>query len=227
MFGPTRRGGNTEILALLFDSQETLYAATGRGVFRSTDYGDHWTDYRTGLDKILIRSLIIDRKGTLFAGTGGRGLYQRRAGDKEWTRLTRGFEAERGILENFIRVLTLGGDGTIYAGTMDGGVYVSRDEGKSWRSLNQGLLNQSIRALHVDRDGVLYLGTGSGVFIRFPRDPQWRSINGVRNDLNIQSMVVDPQGQVYAGTSTGLYRGSASGNWALLTRQLFDEKKGL
>ncbi len=217
---------NTQVSALLFDLQGKLYAATGNGVFRSEDRGDRWTAYNTGLDDVLVRSMIMDRNGTLYAGTGGKGLYKRKAGQQSWERLTRGFEGERGLRENFIRVLTLGADGTVYAGTFDGGVYTSRDGGKNWNDLNQGLINQSIRAILIGKDGVLYLGTGRGVFIRSPKDTRWSSINGTLEDLNIQSMVMDGVGRIYAGTAIGLYKGSAKGDWTLLTERLFGGKGG-
>lgn len=218
---------NTQVSALLFDSEGKLYAATGQGVFRSEDRGDHWTAYNTGLDDVLVRSMIMDRNGTLYAGTGGKGLYTLKAGQKNWERLTRGFEGERGLRENFIRVLTLGADGTVYAGTFDGGVYASRDSGKNWNDLNQGLINQSIRAILIGKDGVLYLGTGRGIFTRSPKDTRWSSINGTLEDLNIQSMVIDAEGQVYAGTAQHLYKGSSKGDWAPLTKQLFRGKGGM
>ncbi len=218
---------NTQVSALLFDSQDRLYAATGQGVFRSADYGDHWAAHNTGLDDVLVRSLIIDREGTLYAGTGGKGLYKLKAGQRSWERLTRGFEGERGLRENFIRVLTLGADGTVYAGTFDGGIYTSRDGGKNWNDLNQGLINQSIRAILIGKNGVLVLGTGRGIFTRSPKDTRWSSISGTLEDLNIQSMVMDGEGRIYAGTAIGLYKGSAKGDWTLLTKRLFGSKGGV
>jgi ligand-binding sensor domain-containing protein len=217
---------NTQVSALVFDSQGRLYAATGQGVFRSEDRGDRWTAFNTGLDDVLVRSLVMDRNGMLYAGTGGKGLYKRKAGQKNWERLTRGFEGERGLRENFIRVLTLGLDGTVYAGTFDGGVFSSRDGGKSWNDLNQGLINQSIRAILVGKDGVLYLGTGRGIFTRSPKDTRWNSINGTLEDLSIQSMVMDGEGWIYAGTAQHLYKGSVKGSWTPLTKDLFGDKKG-
>jgi ligand-binding sensor domain-containing protein len=218
---------NTQVVALRYDAKNNLYAATGQGVFRSRDHGDHWTPHNTGLDDVLVRSLIIDRKGSMYAGTGGKGLYKREAGQPGWERLTRGFEAERGLRENFIRVLTLGADGTVYAGTFDGGVYTSRDGGKNWNDLNQGLINQSIRAILVGEDGQLFLGTGKGIFTRSPKDTRWSSINGSLEDLNIQSMVIDRQGNIYAGTAQHLYKGSAKGDWVPLTRALFNLREGM
>ncbi|HUK55030.1 MAG TPA: hypothetical protein VLY20_00030 [Nitrospiria bacterium] len=218
---------NTQVSALLYDSKNKLYAATGKGVFRSEDHGDHWTAHNTGLDDVLVRSLIIDRNGSLYAGTGGKGLYKRKSARGDWEQLSRGFEGDRGLLENFIRVLTLGADGTVYAGTFDGGVFTTRDGGKSWNDLNQGLVNQSIRAILAGKDGTLYLGTGRGIFARGPKDTRWSSINGALEDLNVQSMVIDDQGHLYAGTAQHLYKGSAKGDWVPLTKQLFGAKGGM
>lgn len=218
---------NTQVSALLYDKKNKLYAATGKGVFRSDDHGDHWTAHNTGLSDVLVRSLIIDREGSLYAGTGGKGLYKRKARQPSWERLSRGFEGDQGLLENFIRVLRLGRDGTVYAGTFDGGVFTSRDGGKSWNDLNQGLINQSIRAILEGKDGMLYLGTGRGIFARSPKDTRWSSINGVLEDLNVQSMVIDDQGHIYAGTAQHLYKGSSKGDWIRLTDELFGTKEGM
>ena len=218
---------DTEILTLLADSQGMLYAGTGHGVYRSADDGGHWTAYNTGQEDVLVRSLIMDREGVLYAGTGGKGLYKRKPGEPGWKQMTRGFEGERGLRENFIRVLTLGSDGTVYAGTFDGGIYTSRDGGRNWNDLNQGLINQSIRAILQDKAGVLYLGTGKGIFMRSSKDTRWSSINGALEDLNIQSMVMDGEGRIYAGTAIGLYKGSAKGDWVSLTKSLFGAREGM
>ena len=40
-------------------------------------------------------------------------------------------------------------------------------------------------------------------------------------------MVMDGKDQIYAGTGIGLYKGSAKGDWVLLTKRLFANKKGM
>jgi ligand-binding sensor domain-containing protein len=209
--------GNVEVPVLLARGS-TLYAGTGKGVYRSTNRGQQWEAYNTGIERILVRSMIMDPNGVLFAGTAGRGLYQRVPKSHSWEQLARGFGgAKRRILENFIRILTLGPDGTIYAGTFDGGVYISRDGGKQWDPFSNGLKNQSIRALIVRRDKTVYVGTGKGIFVRKPSDDQWRSISQDLKDDVIQSMVVDESGQIYAGTTLGLYKGTVDGGWTEIT----------
>ena len=215
---------DTEISVLLRDAKGRLYAATGKGVFVSDDDGAHWRAKNTGLSDVLVRSLAIGRDGTLFAGTAGKGFYRLNSGQSKWEQLTRGFEKERGLRENFIRVLTLAPDGALYAGTFDGGVFSSRDGGRTWNDLNQGLVNQSIRAILAGKNGVLFVGTGRGIFMRGPKDGKWGAIHGELEDLNIQSMVMDDDGDLYAGTSAHLYKGSATGDWHTLTGKLFGGK---
>ena len=53
----------------------TLYAATGSGVFRSTDAGKNWHSLNAGLTVHDVRALALDATGqTLYAGTWGGGV---------------------------------------------------------------------------------------------------------------------------------------------------------
>lgn len=216
---------NTEVTALLAGNQ-TLYAGTGHGVFQSTDSGRNWKAYNTGMERILVRSLIMDGRGFLFAGTAGKGLYRRGPNHPAWEQVTRGFQGESGILENFIRTLTLHPDGTMYAGTFDGGVYISQDGGHQWTGWSEGMTNHSIRAFVLGRDKTLYVGTGKGIFARAPSDTRWSLISKDLEDGNIQSMVVDESGKIFAGTAVGLYKGTIRGGWASIAQGLFRPKEG-
>ena len=62
--------------ALAIDPQTPtiLYAGTERGgVFKSTDGGESWIAFNTGLTNLLVNSVVVDpqRPTTLYAGTQG------------------------------------------------------------------------------------------------------------------------------------------------------------
>jgi photosystem II stability/assembly factor-like uncharacterized protein len=73
---------NVEVSALAIDPvhPETLYAAArGRGVFRSTDSGESWHPFNSGLTDHDVRALALDATGrTLYAGTTGGGAVSLR-----------------------------------------------------------------------------------------------------------------------------------------------------
>lgn len=207
---------STEVPALLIQGK-TIYAGTGEGVFRSLNHGDQWEPYNTGMKRILVRTMTLDKRGFLFAGTEGKGLYRRHPDRSSWTQVTRGFGGEMGILDNFIRTLTIHSDGTMYAGTFDGGVYISKDQGLKWAWWSNGLSNQSIRAVVIGPRGNIFAGTGRGVFARSPSDSEWRLIGPDLEDSSIQAMVIDASGHLYAGTTENLYKGNIKGEWTMIT----------
>jgi len=73
---------------VLMHHQGTLYAGTGSGVFRSKDQGDTWQSENEGLSNLLIRALVVDAKGMMYAGTTGMGIYRKPQGTSKWLRIT-------------------------------------------------------------------------------------------------------------------------------------------
>ena len=69
-----------EATAVAIDPSDpnTLYAATQfQGVLRTTDGGDTWRPFNTGLPARAINTVTLDRTGsTLYAGTNGAGLVR-------------------------------------------------------------------------------------------------------------------------------------------------------
>jgi photosystem II stability/assembly factor-like uncharacterized protein len=48
----------------------------GSGIWRSTDFGDTWTQINTGLPTMDIRSVAVDADDYLYAGTNGYSMYK-------------------------------------------------------------------------------------------------------------------------------------------------------
>ena len=76
------------VTALLVDptSGSTVYAATARGFFRSTDSGASWEPRNRGLEGRSVLSLAIDpaSRGTLYAATDGGVVYRSTDGGGAW-----------------------------------------------------------------------------------------------------------------------------------------------
>jgi photosystem II stability/assembly factor-like uncharacterized protein len=54
----------------------TVYAATDRGVFRTSDRGDSWERYDENLPRVPVKDLVLQREHRLlYAATFGRGVY--------------------------------------------------------------------------------------------------------------------------------------------------------
>lgn len=110
-----------------------LYAGTnGNGVFRSQDGGASWRDRNEGLADLTIRALLVDRAGTVYAGTAAGGPYRRGDAEDRWspvgTALPKTIHA---LAADPLRARVL------YAGAATR-LFRSRDGGKTWASLPVG-----------------------------------------------------------------------------------------
>jgi len=116
---------------LAVDAENQLYfGSTDKGVFRYSGEDHKWIPLNNGLTNTTIRSLIVDRKGIIFAGTGIPGAmnYQKLSGDnlfksadkgKSWSLMNSGLNHPR------IRAIAINSKGIIFAGSAGGGVYRS------------------------------------------------------------------------------------------------------
>lgn len=105
--------------------------------------------------------------------------------------------------------------GTIYAGTFGAGAFKSIDGGRSWVSRSDGLTNDTVSAMAIDRNDprVVLAATDAGVFRSTDGAETWRDSSG---DLGVvaRSLVFDPErtGVVYLGTlRSGVYRSDDAG----------------
>jgi hypothetical protein len=96
----------------------TLYAATGSGVFKSTNGGDSWSAVNTGLPGGAVSVLAIDpaMPATLYAGTYTAGVFKSTDGGASWSAIN------TGLTSLAIQVLNMNPP-TLYAGTDGGGVF--------------------------------------------------------------------------------------------------------
>jgi Secretion system C-terminal sorting domain len=53
-----------------------IFAGTEKGVYRSTDNGNTWTQTNGGLMTAKVNSLAINSDGFVFAGSDGRGVFR-------------------------------------------------------------------------------------------------------------------------------------------------------
>ncbi len=228
---------NLDVKTMTLRSNTDILAGTGRGVFRSRDGGTTWTPFNEGLDRVRVQSIVETKTETLFAATQGLGVFKREKGAAAWKSAIAGFSFE-GLEERIVRALVLGKDDVLLAGTMSAGIFWSADGGAHWENGNSGLVNRSIRTLSVDNSGLLYAGTGDGVYISKNNGKSWSPfLEGMdQEERQIHSFAVDPTGILYAGGSQEIYRGREQMAWEALHDQLmispilniiYDEKEGI
>ena len=57
------------------------------GIWKSTDNGDTWTQYNSGLGHPHIKSMHITNNGYVYAGLSGGGIYRSADNSESWTQL--------------------------------------------------------------------------------------------------------------------------------------------
>jgi hypothetical protein len=154
------------------------------GVYRSSDYGGHWSPASDGLTHPDVYSLVVC-DGFLFAGTG-IGVFSSSDQGSSWqpTALMNG---------NVWSMIAKGS--TLFAATTSG-VFRSTDYGTSWSAVSAGNI------LSLATDGTtIFAGTGdqphSGVFRSTNSGASWDSTG--LSGLSVNSLAVNGT-DIYAGT---------------------------
>jgi photosystem II stability/assembly factor-like uncharacterized protein len=174
---------------------DILIAGTNRGVYRSTDAGDSWTQLPTAATPGLINveSLAIDPRASdvIYAGTWYL-PYKSTDGGKTWKSIKTGMIDDSDVFA--IDIDPRDPDHVIASACS--GIYDSRNRGEQWRKV-QGIPSQSRRTRailqHPSTSGLVFAGTTEGF---------WRSTKGgadgswmltTSKQLEINSIAVHPK----------------------------------
>jgi photosystem II stability/assembly factor-like uncharacterized protein len=213
-------GGLITALVLDPSSPSTLYAATGRGLYCSTDSGATWEPRNRGIETHSVLALAVDpnTRGTLYATTDS-GVYKSTDGGAHWT------AANHGLTAKYVGVVAVQGD-AVYAGTEAGRIFRSHDAASTWTELIPPTTRVSITAIAVDPSApaVIYAGTNSeGIFKSTDGGQTWIHTPGQLSKGTVWSLLIDPtkSSTVYATTHDGLFRTEDAGlTWKGLHKNL-------
>ncbi len=181
-----------------FNSRSALFRA-----IRETRPGKPGLPYRE------VTAVLEDRRGGLWVGTWGRGLHRRGAGGRDFT--------EIGEPDPLVTVLSMveAADGTIWAGSMSSLSRIDPVTGVGQVSARTpeepgGLGPGYVNAVHVDRSGLLWVGTGGGGLYRL--EPDEKTFTRFRHDPRVETSLSDDyvttlrqgrDGTLWVGTRSG------------------------
>jgi len=101
-----------------------------------------------------------------------------------------------------------------------------KDGGSSWESFNTGLKRLEVKALLV-KQGVLYAGTGDGLYSRSVEGmSEWTVVTKGLDDVLVHTIAMAPDRTLYVGTSgKGILRyASRDQEWQRVTHGLMDHE---
>ncbi len=204
-----------DVLDLVVDpfQPEMIYAATGLGVFVSTDTGETWTSSNHGLKDTFVSCLLPDPQlpGRILAGTEA-GLFESSDYGLSWKSLALEGIAIRAMLRQSISL------GIFWVGTEYHGLINSPDGGHVFTPVTLGEDSLSIYSLAGGKPGepIVAGSFGRGLFIATEDDPLWRHMEGSEQFGTVFSIAIFESGQkMYFGThGNGVWRTTDDGaNW--------------
>lgn len=197
------------IYSLMQDSTGLIWVGTYTGInifepnnkiiqYKSDPLNDN------SLSSNIIQGVYEDDNGLLWIGTKNRGINIMDKDNNKYTRIYAG-EGKNHLSSNMIKVIT-GNKDTVWVGTDYGLNQIDR------KTLNikkytteDGLLDDSIESLLVDREGNLWIGTENGINILDNKtgkikDKTKNMLENVVSDMHIQEIYEDSEGIFWLGT---------------------------
>jgi RNA polymerase sigma factor (sigma-70 family) len=154
-----------------------------------------------------ILTLYASPEGTLFAGTGGAGLFRSTDAGNSWTPANTGLQHKDKYDSIAVSALAQKGD-ILYAGT-NAGVYVSPNGGDTWHYITG--LQKYVRAV-VNIGERIYVGTArDGVWYSDDSGEAWIPINDGLENLEIRTLAAMGS-TLFAGTGNSAFRRRAGEN---------------
>jgi len=209
----------------------TIFAGTDRGLFRSTDRGETWGPYGTGIKTgssttLRVLALAAAADGSrMYAGTSG-GAFQSSDGGATWSQGSGMFSGS--VLLTYYAIDALAVDPlhptTIYAGDngmmTEGRVLKSADGGATWTSAASGMSGHDVTALAIDpgRPSTVYAVVKDLLYVSDDAGANWTPTIGKMefnsSEVDVLTAVVTSDA-VYAGTTAGVWKSSNGGvSWS-------------
>ena len=199
-------------------ADQTVFAATWGGLFKSTDGGQHWQwtgrIFRGYPGSITAVAVAPDfaTSGHVIAGSGWGGVFVSRDGGTNWTE-----DSTVAAATGIVYSPDFGLDSTAFAGAW--GLWKTTDGGAGWSQV----MTEGISALAISpefgTDGTLFVGRSDGLSISHDGGTSWISSTVSAESPFITALAVSPQfgtdQTLFAGNNKTLHRSTDGGlSWA-------------
>jgi photosystem II stability/assembly factor-like uncharacterized protein len=229
--------GSVSVLAINWNSPQTLYAGTyggiystrdpddpyvqiwGGGIFKSTNGGNNWNAMNAGLTNVNVYALAIDptMPATVYGGALAVGVVKSTNSGNSWTAAGPKTYYDASAYDATALIIDPRSPQTIYVSTDGIGVLKSSNGGKDWVSVNSGLGSKRGKALVIDPTSpqTLYLITDKGIF-RSPNGGGYWSDIKFPYTFYSAALAIDPitSQTIYVGSiwGHGVFKSTDGGN---------------
>ncbi len=206
-------GAAARVLSLLADRRGVLWVGTDRGLFRAASDGTA-VQHVALSDRIQasVTALMEDDQQRIWVGTRHAGVAVLDASGSPVTRPL----ADDSIGQHPVVAIAQAATGDVWIGTTDHGVLIvdPRTLNRRWVRheplLPQSLDDDSIWALHVDRSGLMWVGSGRSLLRHDPQAHEaLATLSAMGGGTGLSGTQADavlamPDGQVWVGNSKGI-----------------------
>ena len=217
--GEPRSLPHDRVAALYEDSQGRLWAGTQDGLARFNPESNDFTTFvppKTPHNGRIIKAIVSDGKSGMWLATWG-GLQHFDPASGTFTLHVHDPARPASLAGNDLNALAVDGKGGVWAATWPGGLDYLPPGSKDFehRRVDKGSDPNAraniVRALHLDREGMLWIGTEGGV-LRWDSSTPWDSREQMAApDSRVTSFYRDSDGTLWATTlSAGLLRWNAA-----------------
>ncbi len=178
----------------------TVYGLTFLKNHRSLEFS--YIDINNGLLHPEVTSIIEISPSLIWAGTLGGGISVFKNNVCIDTITTK-----NGLLSDIVNIIVQAPSGTVYVGGPKG-ISVFSDNKWSVLSIIPQQFQPPIRALYVDSDNTLWIGTDVGLFSYQPFQNKWKhfTVKEKLPDNRIRAILKDSDNNLWIGTYSGLAR---------------------
>lgn len=174
------------------------------GIYMSSDGGRSWIERDNGLNNKNFNFIfsIVYVNGTLFASTGGSGIYRSTDFGQNWTPLN------SSSLNSYINdLITV--DSTLIVGT-DAGVAFSTDDGLNWIYKNSGIKLTRINSIIADGNYTFAGTQGGGIFKSSDGGWNWEVVSKGPEMSNVSTLLLD-NNTLYAAAGQNFFESTDYG----------------
>ena len=199
-----------DLIAVLRTSNGDLWFGTNSGLVHLSRQSGHpnlrWIREDNGLGHDLVRCLLHDRSGAVWAGTGFGGVT------KHTSDAFLHFTDRDGLGSRTVSAMHRTPEGQLWLGTAGGGISRWSGTGLSHFGADEGLTDPFVLALGEDASGYLLIGTASHGLFRFDGQRIAPLSSGLEA-RRIQCIKLDEEARCWVGTERGLFADLGDGRF--------------